>query len=290
MAAITYLPEHRFSRTSLAGTVWARRRSAIDINRSIEVRGPRAVPVPGIARDISVKMAATADEWEQALRLTADSYRARGYEPGAGGEFRFTPYHVLPQTVVLVAKERDRVVATLSLVMDNSLLGLPMAAIYGLEVRALRRAGRRLGEVSNFAESGLGLSDFLAVLVSLIKLAWNHHVHHGGDTALISCTPRHGVFYEKVLGFVSLGPARPYPWVQNAIAGGYMLDVPLMQQRVPEIYQKVFEQPLPPDVVQAPRMPVALIRRLARRSDHANPRVAEEILRYVQEWGSPRLW
>ena len=52
-------------------------------------------------------------------------------------------------SVVVVAKEAERVIATLTLVMDNTLLGLPMEQVYGPEVAALRTQGRRLIEQSD---------------------------------------------------------------------------------------------------------------------------------------------
>ena len=54
------------------------------------------------------------------------NYRNRGYLPSGPGELHFTQYHALPDTQVFVALHEDRVVATLSLVFDNSLLGLPI--------------------------------------------------------------------------------------------------------------------------------------------------------------------
>src|SRR5262249_58286565 len=109
---------------------------------------PLTVPVPGIRRDIHVKIASTPWEWEQAFQLVADNYQARGYE-APGTDFRFTSYHALPDTMVLVARESDKVVATLSLVADNTLLGLPLENIYRAELNDLRRSGPAVYEMNN---------------------------------------------------------------------------------------------------------------------------------------------
>src|SRR5437867_95972 len=89
-------------------------------------RSPRPIPVPGVDRPIEVKIASEMAEWEQAYRLVADNYRACGYESPNAEPLRFTNYHVLPETTTFVAKHGREVVATLTLVMDNFLLGLPM--------------------------------------------------------------------------------------------------------------------------------------------------------------------
>src|SRR5262249_50763176 len=172
---------------------------------------PWAVRVPNISRDIRVKIASTRAEWEDAFQLVADSYQARGYEVPGAGDYRFTSYHALPDTIVLVAKEKDRVIATMSVVMDNSLLGLPMEAIYAAEIQQLRRAGRRLAEVGNLADSRLGTREFIQVFLGLIQLAWQHHVGHGGDTAVITVNPRHRAFFTKGLGLSPFGPCRAHP-------------------------------------------------------------------------------
>src|SRR4029077_3166403 len=61
-------------------------------------RGPASIEVPGITRKIRVKIASSREEFAEAFRLLATNYRACGYEQQSTGYFRFTPYHVLPNT------------------------------------------------------------------------------------------------------------------------------------------------------------------------------------------------
>jgi hypothetical protein len=77
------------------------------------VSQPRPLAVPGLWRDIHVQFAATRHDWEQAFELVADNYQARGFDQ-EGFDYRFTSYHALADTVVLVAKEGGKVVATFS--------------------------------------------------------------------------------------------------------------------------------------------------------------------------------
>jgi hypothetical protein len=249
----------------------------------------RAVSVAGISRDVCVQIATSRQEWEQAFQLVADKYRWRGYVAD-GCNYRFTAYHALPETVVLVAKEQGRVLATLSLIMDNSLLGLPTEAIYPAEVRELRRAGRRLCEVGSLANTGLTTTEFIPIFVALIRLACQHHAYFGGDTAVITVNPRHRYFYTKVLGFVPLGNRRTCPAVRNHPAEAFLLDDALLRRNAPEMHRRVFDEPLPRAVLTAPRMPAELVCYFGGRSSQTDIRIVEEIIRHVDEYGSPRSW
>jgi hypothetical protein len=251
---------------------------------------PRSFKVLGINRDVRVQIASTRDDWDQAFRLVADNYRARGYEAGRAAAYRFTAHHALPDTVVLVAKEQGQVVATLSMFMDNTLLGLPMESVYGEELKALRRAGRRLAEVGSLADGGLTTREFLAVFLALIKLTWQHFLRQGGDTAIIAVNPRHRYFYTKAMGFTPMGGQRAYPTVQNHPAEAYLLDVPMLRERAPEMYQQIFGQPLPPETLRATRMPNEWARDFGGHSTQTEATLVEDILRYVTNWGSPRRW
>jgi hypothetical protein len=143
-------------------------------------RGPASIEVPGITREIRVKIASEREELEDAFRLLATNYRACGYENQSTGLFRFTAYNVLPSTVTLVAKHEDRVVATLSVVADTGLCGLPMESIYRAEIDGLRREGRRLAEATSLADQDLGIHEFVRVFKTLIKVGMQYHVRRGG--------------------------------------------------------------------------------------------------------------
>lgn len=281
MAMITRLPYHRLRHTSM-NAVWERR------GRVLEALAPRlerpslAVPVPGIQRRVMVEIASTRATLDDAFRLVQENYEAHGYEPPNSGTYRFTRYHALPTTMVLVAREHGRVLATLSLIMDNPLLGLPSDSIYGSEVDELRCRGRRLCEVGNLADRELSHREFLPVFVALNRLAWQYAIHHGRDTALITSTPRHGLFYRKVMGFVPLGPSRPYPYVQDTLAQAYWLDVPRMKAAVPEMHRQVFGTPLPRTTLVSRQISPELVRYFGSRSSRTSRQDIEKILDEVE--------
>jgi hypothetical protein len=241
-------------------------------------------------RPVQVQIAADRDDWAQAFRLVARAYQTRGYDRAADGEFHFTRYHALPETVVLVAKEHDRVVATISVVPDNSLLGLPLEDVYGEEVQPLRRAGRRLCEVGSLGDIGLGRHEFTSVFIALIRLAWQFHCRYGGDTGVITCHPRHAFFYTHVLGFASLGGRKELPPRSGFPVEAFVVDTPLLQANAPELYRLIVEQSLPGAMLSATPMPDDLKLEFAAHSCRTNPQVVAELLRQVREQGSPRPW
>ncbi len=249
---------------------------------------PQPIRVPGISREIVVKIASEPEEWEQAFELVAANYQEKGYETTAK-PYRFTPYHALPDTTVFVAKLEGRVVATFSLVADNTLLGLPMEAIYGEEIAELRRQGRRMAEVTSLAVTELGQREFLQVFTTLIKVLQQYHVSCGGDTWVITVNPRHRSFYAKVLGFRPLGPCKAYAAVGDAPAEAYVLVRDLMRANAPRTYEHVFGEWLSPAVLAGVSLPRPFIRYFWAESNQADEARLGHVLRSVAA-SSPRAW
>jgi hypothetical protein len=241
--------------------------------------------VPGLSREIRVKIATEQGEFEQAFALLASNYRARGYEAPSEKPYRFTPHHALPETVTLVAKHGDCVVATLTLVPDTGVLDLPMESIYGEEVAQLRREGRKMGEVISLADAGLSMREFIQVFKALIKLEKQYHVRNGGDTWVITVNPRHRAFYQKVLGFVPLGPQRSYPAVQDHLAEAYLLDMRLMEENAPAMFQEVFGEELPEPVLTAGEWSIARARYFGSRSTQIGAQELDELLDLLEYSG-----
>ena len=250
----------------------------------------RSVPVAGVNRPIGVEIAASRHDWEEAFHLVAGNYQQRRYETGGTCDFRFTSYHALPNTMVTIAKEHGRVLATMSVFVDNTVLGLPMDDLYASELRPLRAAGRRLCEAGCLASRDLSLREFIAVFEALIRLVWQHHAAEGGDTAVITCNPRHRNYYTRVLGCEPMGGLRSYAAVENHPAEAFVLHIDRLRQYSPVMYQKIFGQPLAPAVLAPPRMPPELVRYFAHHSARADVRLVEDVLRHVEKRGSSRQW
>jgi hypothetical protein len=237
-----------------------------------------------------VKIASEMAEWEQAFRLVAENYRARGYESAESPALRFTPHHALPDTTTFVAKHEGTVLATLSLVSDNCLLGLPMECVYPEEIEALRGEGRNLVEVTSLADRDLSLREFVPVFNHLLKVMVQWGISQGADTWVITVNPRHRTFYRKALGFLPIGPWRPHPSVQNNPAEAYKLDVPQLARNAPKMHDFFFGDSLLSEVLTSHPMPPFLVRMFSRCSTAVDCQTIEEVLRFSERFGSPRKW
>ena len=276
--------------TRAGGTAHLFRGPDAGADRARRRRGPASIEVPGITRKIRVKIASEREELEDAFRLLATNYRACGYEGQSTGLLRFTPFHVLPSTVTLVAKHEDRVVATLSVVPDTELCGLPMESVYGAEIDGLRREGRHLAEATSLADQDLGIHEFVRVFKTLIKVGIQYHLRQGGDSWVIAVNPKHRGFYQKVLGFVPLGPRRAYPSVQGHPAEAYVSGVDLLRRHAPEMNREMLDEPLPDSVLRAPRWSPHRVRYFGRRSTQADGRTIDSLLSHVERFGGPPRW
>lgn len=250
----------------------------------------RSIEVAGLSRTITVQIATQRAEFQGAFQLLAANYQARGYEAPSTKLFRFTPYHVLPDTITLVAKYQREILATLSLVPDTSLLGLPMESIYGPEIGALRRQGRRLAEATSLADRNLAPREFLQVFVAFIKVVMQYHVRQGGDSWVITVNPRHRNFYLKVLGFTPLGPRRSYPTVQDHPAEAYLLDLKRMRANAPRMFQTIFGETLPDAVLEPPHWSPRMATYFGNRSTLVDRRTIRDIRLWVEHFGSPPRW
>jgi hypothetical protein len=249
---------------------------------TVEGKADGSFVVPGLARKITAKRASRRGEFERAFALLAAKYQERGYDEPGGKPFRFTPHHALPGTLTFVARDGERVVATISLVPDSPPLGLPMESIYGEEVARLRREGRDLAEVTSLDSDGLAPREFLRVFAALIKLAIQAHLRRGGDSWVIAINPRHRAFYRRAMGFVPIGPRRPHPAVRAHPAEAYLLDEGLIAARAPDVHRELFVEALPEPVLSLGGRPADYAPFFAERSSRAELATVEALLGRVE--------
>ncbi len=289
--ALLSLPISRSFLIDDALNLFRRDRKKRDAARRKQLRGPNPKPlsVPGIAGDITVKIASEAEEWEQAFELVAANYKESGYEAATDKPYRFTPYHALPDTTVFVAKRGDRVIATFTLVPDNRLLGLPLESLFEEEVAELRREGRRVAEITSLAFTELGQREFLQVFVAMIRLLQQYHVSRGGDTWVITVNPRHRSFYCKMLGARQLGECKAYDAVGGAPAEAYWVDQEMMRANAPRGYEMIFGEELPEEAFAAPSLPRPLIRYFGSQSSQADEGRVGSLLCSTADGGA-RAW
>ena len=178
-------------------------------------------------RDTSIDtgLALTRAQLDAASRLVHRCYVACGYVTPSPDGRHVSPYLAMPSTAVFVARVQEEVVATVAL-LEDSALQLPCDELYGAELAVLRRAGRRVAEVSALAVSeecrGVGLRA-LRALVQAVGVYGRDLV--GADHLCIAVHPRHAAFYESRLQFRRFGGLKPYRAVNGAPAVGLLLDL-----------------------------------------------------------------
>jgi len=176
--------------------------------------------------------AAQADTQRRAARqLVRRMYSHRGYLTPEADE------PVNPHTVTLVVARADEAVGTLTVGFDSP-AGLLCDELFGPEVDALRRAGRRVCEFTKLALDVDGNSQ--QVLASLFHMAYLHaHRIRGCDDVLIEVNPRHVGYYKRMLDFRVVGEEKLCPRV-DAPAVLMALDLSHTRRQI-ELYAGRFD-------------------------------------------------
>lgn len=170
------------------------------------------------ADSLLFSLAQTTEELEQAYRLVYRNYLRAEYIDSHPSEMRYSRFNVLPSTATFVARLRDTVVTTASIVFDSP-LGLPMEIIYHDEIERLRKAGARLCEVTMLADRRRAGMRTIPAILQLFKLVLHYAMHEDRATDIvITINPSHEGFYTRYLPFDDLAGLRCYPSVKNAPA------------------------------------------------------------------------
>lgn len=200
--------------------------SVLQVKNIIPMVSPQARPKARKIRasggaSVSVGIARTCFELEQAFRLVKQRYRQKGYDGDSGSPLWLNPHDALPETRTFVAKRTGEVVATLTLVVDEG-LGLPMDGQFSRQLSPFRSAGLRLAEVTSLAVAdGLGRDGFRIVPELFQRLGLYLRHEAPVDRLCITVNPRHQAYYERKLGFsTSLGVEESYKRVAGAPAAG----------------------------------------------------------------------
>jgi hypothetical protein len=224
-----------------------------------------------------VKVAADREDLFDAFRLVYDVYRSCGLAEPNCFRMRVTPYHLLPETQVYVARCRDEVVCTMTLVPDKLVEGhsgpaampsgqfepvrpcaasaglaevwprLPMELIYAREIQQRRATGGRLAEVSCLADRTQGLDSGLGVIIRVMSLMAQSARHRGIDELVIAVHPKHASFYERFIGFERIGEEKTYACVCHKPAVALALDLNRLHINHPRAYKRFFGTPFPPE-------------------------------------------
>ena len=169
---------------------------------AVQAHSPRPDPAGAFPEaGLRTQIAVSPEEVAAAQALVRRRYAARGYltdEPEAGARSS--------GPVTLLAQDRGRLLGTLTVRRDGP-QGLFAELSYGAEVRALRAAGHRLGELVQLAVAeDAGWKPALDSLVQSAYLVTR--VAYRLTDVLIEVNPRHVRFYRRMFGFVDAGALR----------------------------------------------------------------------------------
>ncbi|HYF49652.1 MAG TPA: hypothetical protein VEJ63_09615 [Planctomycetota bacterium] len=181
---------------------------------------PDAWDVPALNGEepkFRIRVASTLELRTRAYALAYRVYRHCGYVEENAEELCVSAYDAFAGTITLLAEDRSGdAVGTVSIVLDSP-LALPCDEIYKDEVDALRQQGCSLVEITRLALED-NISDGRELLIYLFSMAYifARAVCRCTDL-LIEVTPRHGVFYQRLLCFRQVGPEKPCPRVQGTV-------------------------------------------------------------------------
>jgi hypothetical protein len=170
------------------------------------------------------KRAVTQDEIEQAARLLYSSYFEFGLVPENKTEKRLTKYHALPRTCLLIAKEGEKVIATISVIPDSA-FGLPIESLW--DISFLKNKSARVAEISCLAISRTFRHRRGEILFPLFRLLRDYsEIVLGIDHLVIATHPDVSDFYSSLLLFkpISSQP-KIYEFVQGAPAYGQYANI-----------------------------------------------------------------
>lgn len=187
--------------------------------------------------EVKFEIATNIEDLKSALSLVQMNFVREGYAPAGDELFRVTPYHLLPETVVIVAKIEGKVVATIS-VIPRTLFGVPLEGVISLENFAKDKG--KIVEISALAVDPAARGVQGEVLFNLMK--YMYHFNKDvlkANTEVIGVNPKMVPLYEAVLVFQKIPNAEvvAYEFANGApvVPMHFSLDTALQS------YAKVFQ-------------------------------------------------
>jgi hypothetical protein len=162
---------------------------------------------------------AEPQEVDEVYTLLYDSYLRAGLAYINDSQRKVTKWHSLPTTSIYIAKDKDAIIYTVTLILDSE-QGLPIEEIFKIEINAFREQKIALAEVSCLASKfgHLSVKENLDILINLIKLLILEAREKGVDQLVLSVHPSHAKFYERFFGCYIIGPPKEYSIVMNNLA------------------------------------------------------------------------
>jgi len=187
-----------------------------------------------------VLVANTRELREKAFRLVYDVYIREGYDLRFGRESGLwcTIHHLHPDTTIFLAEKEGRLTGSVT-VMPDSPLGLPTDRIFPEPLADLRKAGRRLSEISSLVvtEEPGGIPPELAM--HFYRLAHLASLHLMKSTDIVaSVMARHRDFYSRFLLFDEASEAPRLSPKTDQQVSYVRLNLETMKERYRERYAR----------------------------------------------------
>jgi hypothetical protein len=148
---------------------------------------------------IRFEIASNAQDLKQALSLVQRNFEREGYATRDSAGIRLTPYHILPETVVIVAKLDGQIVATISII-PRTAFGVPIDRCVSLD--SVRGIKGRVVEISSLAVDPSIRGVQGEVLFNLMKYMYHCNIDVlKANTEVIGVNPKMSPLYEAILLF-----------------------------------------------------------------------------------------
>ncbi len=170
----------------------------------------------GELRNLTFKLAETAEEREQAFRVLHDMYVRRGLLDPSPSGLKLNVFSLLPTTAIFIGIREGRVLSTDA-------------------VEKVRSRGGRLAEVGALAVGRGARGKGLALQMYNLMFRWAQF-HRSVDDLVIAVHPRVRDFYETLLLFDKIGGERRYSSLKDAPAVALRLDLRTAVARYRKIY------------------------------------------------------
>jgi len=156
---------------------------------------------------ITYKIADTPDLLLQSYRLVYQRYLEVGFCKTNSVQAYYGFHDLLPDTRTFIAEIDGKVIATLSVILDNS-AGLPSDHIFSSEVNGFRKLNRKIAEISRFAVHSYYKKYSIAIFQYLFQLLYHSYVISSDVTdCIILVEPRHCKVYKK-FGFIEISEVK----------------------------------------------------------------------------------
>ena len=153
--------------------------------------------------NISFKIADTKELLLQSYQLVYKRYIDVGFCKKNENQIYFGFHDLLIDTRTFVAEIDGKVIATLSVIIDNS-AGLPSDHLFYNEINHFRDSNKKIAEISRFAVSQDYKKYSVLIFQYLFQLLYHSYVFRSNVTdCIIMVEPRHCKVYKK-FGFIEI--------------------------------------------------------------------------------------